>query len=50
MNAEEPLVEVLRDHFPWVARWEAELKQPFKAYVAAKQAQNVLNYDDLLLA
>ncbi len=50
VNAEEPLAEVLRDHFPWVTRWEAELKQLFKAYVAAKQAQNVLDYDDLLLA
>ena len=50
VNAEEPLAEVLRDHFPWVTRWEAELKQLFRAYVAAKQAQNVLDYDDLLLA
>lgn len=50
VNAEEPLAEVLRDHFPWCARWEAELKQLFRAYVAAKQAQNVLDYDDLLLA
>ena len=50
VNAEEPLAIVLRDHFPWVAQWEAELKLLFKAYVAAKQAQNVLDYDDLLLA
>ena len=50
VNAEEPLAEMLRDHFPWVARWEAELRQLFRAYVTAKQAQNVLDYDDLLLA
>ncbi|HCQ63698.1 MAG TPA: ATP-dependent DNA helicase [Rhodobacteraceae bacterium] len=50
VNAEASLAEVLRDHFPWCARWEAELRQLFKAYVAAKQAQNVLDYDDLLLA
>ena len=50
VNAEEPLTDVLRDHFPWVAPWEAALKQLFGAYVAAKQAQNVLDYDDLLLA
>ena len=50
VNAEEPLAVVLRDHFPWVAQWEAALKQLFRAYVAAKQAQNVLDYDDLLLA
>lgn len=50
VNAEESLTTVLRDHFPWCAGWEAELKRLFKAYVAAKQAQNVLDYDDLLLA
>ncbi len=50
VNAEEPLAEVLRDHFPWCTRWEAELKRLFRSYVAAKQVQNVLDYDDLLLA
>ena len=50
VNAEEPLSIVLRDHFPWCAAWEAELKRLFAAYVQAKQAQNVLDYDDLLLA
>ena len=29
--------------------WEEELKQLFAAYTEAKQAQNVLDYDDLLL-
>ncbi|MGB8622108.1 MAG: ATP-dependent helicase [Paracoccaceae bacterium] len=50
VNAEAPLGDVLRDHFPWCAPWEAELKQLFGAYVEAKQAQDVLDYDDLLLA
>jgi DNA helicase-2/ATP-dependent DNA helicase PcrA len=50
VNAETPLTEVLRHHFPWVAGWEAELKRLFGAYVKAKQRQNVLDYDDLLLA
>ncbi len=50
VNAEAPLSDVLRDHFPWCAPWQAELKQLFGAYVQAKQAQNVLDYDDLLLA
>ncbi|MBE9639975.1 ATP-dependent helicase [Salipiger mangrovisoli] len=50
VNAGEPLDEVLRDHFPWCAMWEAELRQLFGAYVRAKQEQNVLDYDDLLLA
>ena len=35
--------------FPWCAGWAAELKQLFAAYVEAKQKQNVLDYDDLLL-
>lgn len=50
VNAEEPLEEVLRRHFPWVSGWEAELKQLFRDFVRAKQEQNVLDYDDLLLA
>ncbi|MEI4474008.1 ATP-dependent helicase [Frigidibacter sp. MR17.24] len=50
VNAGDPIAEVLRGHFPWCAAWEAELKRLFAAYVAAKQAQNVLDYDDLLLA
>ncbi|KQS64242.1 ATP-dependent DNA helicase [Rhizobium sp. Leaf371] len=49
VNSQAPLAEVLRLHFPWVAGWEAQLKSLFSAYVAAKQAQNVLDYDDLLL-
>ena len=44
-----PLDEVLRAHFPWCAEWDAELRELFAAYVEAKQAQNVLDYDDLLL-
>jgi DNA helicase-2/ATP-dependent DNA helicase PcrA len=43
------LSEVLASVFPWCAHWEAELKKLFAAYTAAKQAQNVLDYDDLLL-
>lgn len=50
VNAEIPLDEVLRNHFPWCAQWETELKQLFSAYVVTKQEQNVLDYDDLLLA
>ncbi|EEX12509.1 UvrD/REP helicase subfamily protein [Citreicella sp. SE45] len=50
VNSGDPLDEVLRDHFPWCAEWVEELKQLFGAYVTAKQEQNVLDYDDLLLA
>ncbi|MBR0644440.1 ATP-dependent helicase [Plastoroseomonas hellenica] len=49
VNSGEALAEVLRDVFPWCARWEMELRALFAAYVEAKQAQSVLDYDDLLL-
>src|SRR5438270_7390887 len=49
VNAGCPLEETLVDSFPWCDEWEAELKRLFAAYVAAKQRDNVLDYDDLLL-
>ncbi len=49
VNAELPIEEVLRLSYPWCATWAAELKEIFAAYVEAKQSQNVLDYDDLLL-
>ncbi len=49
VNAELPLEDVLRVSFPWCAGWRAQLRDLFAAYVEAKQAQNVLDYDDLLL-
>ncbi|SDH05185.1 ATP-dependent helicase [Pelagibacterium luteolum] len=49
VNAQADLDEVLEKTFPWCAMWGAELRTLFGAYVAAKQAQNVLDYDDLLL-
>ncbi|GLK70938.1 ATP-dependent helicase [Ancylobacter dichloromethanicus] len=49
VNAEQPLEEVIGRAFPWCAGWNAELKAIFAAYVEAKQRQNVLDYDDLLL-
>jgi DNA helicase-2/ATP-dependent DNA helicase PcrA len=49
VNSQEPLLQVLQQTFPWCAQWESELKQLFGAYVEAKQEQNVLDYDDLLL-
>jgi DNA helicase-2/ATP-dependent DNA helicase PcrA len=49
VNAGCPLEETLADPFPWCDEWEAELKRLFAAYVAAKQRDNVLDYDDLLL-
>ena len=49
VNAEMPLEAVLQGHFPWCAAWEAQLRELFAGYVEAKQAQGVLDYDDLLL-
>jgi DNA helicase-2/ATP-dependent DNA helicase PcrA len=49
VNAEIPLDQVLQRFFPAYTGWTSELKQLFAAYVGAKQAQNVLDYDDLLL-
>ncbi|WP_018990096.1 ATP-dependent helicase [Aromatoleum toluclasticum] len=49
VNTQAPLGEVLQQSFPWCSEWEADLKRLFLAYVEAKQAQQVLDYDDLLL-
>jgi DNA helicase-2/ATP-dependent DNA helicase PcrA len=49
VNAAEPLDAVLRKQFPWCSASEEELRRLFAAYVEAKQKQQVLDYDDLLL-
>lgn len=49
VNSQEPLLQVLQQTYPWCAQWESELKRLFAGYVEAKQYQNVLDYDDLLL-
>ena len=49
VNSETALDEVLSANFPWCAVWQDELRHLFARYVEAKQAQNVLDYDDLLL-
>lgn len=49
VNAQAPLGEVLGSAFPWCAGWADQLKTLFASYVEAKQAQNVVDYDDLLL-
>jgi DNA helicase II / ATP-dependent DNA helicase PcrA len=49
VNAGLPIEDVLRMSFPWCSSWVPELKQLFASYVEAKQRQNVLDYDDLLL-
>ncbi|MGJ7042931.1 DNA helicase-2/ATP-dependent DNA helicase PcrA [Shinella sp. BE166] len=49
VNSESSINEVLKASYTYVLGWEEQLKQLFAAYVEAKQAQNVLDYDDLLL-
>jgi hypothetical protein len=39
----------MRSSTPWCIEWQADLRKLFREYVAAKQRQNVLDYDDLLL-
>src|SRR5215469_15446966 len=43
------LAVTIRTAFPWCTDWPDELKELFSAYVVAKQRNNVLDYDDLLL-
>ena len=49
VNTGAALADVLNDAFPWCREWEADLRLLFATYVEAKQKQNVLDYDDLLL-
>ncbi|MBK7676771.1 MAG: ATP-dependent helicase [Candidatus Accumulibacter sp.] len=49
LNTQATLGEVLQSSFPWCSQWETDLKRLFLEYVEAKQAQRVLDYDDLLL-
>ena len=49
VNSQRPLDEVVQALYPWCLGWEKELKQLLRAYVQAKQQQQALDYDDLLL-
>jgi DNA helicase-2/ATP-dependent DNA helicase PcrA len=49
INSQAPLSEVLKKDYAWCSQWEPELRKLFEGYVGAKQAQSVLDYDDLLL-
>lgn len=49
VNSQAPLGATLKTAFPWCEAWSGELRELFASYVAAKQAQRVLDYDDLLL-
>ncbi len=49
INTQATLGEVLQSSFPWCSEWESDLQRLFLEYVENKQAQQVLDYDDLLL-
>jgi DNA helicase II / ATP-dependent DNA helicase PcrA len=49
INSGKSLEQVLAKKFPWCGEWEDDLRRLFQSYTAAKQRQNVLDYDDLLL-
>lgn len=49
VNTRASLADTLESAYPWCAEWEPELNTLFRKYVAAKQAQQLLDYDDLLL-
>ena len=40
---------VLAKQFPWCVEWEGDLRDLFAGYTEAKEKQNVVDYDDLLL-
>jgi len=49
VNARTALEDVLQRQFPQYLDFHDELRQLFAAYVEAKQARDLLDYDDLLL-
>src|SRR4051794_33264782 len=49
VNTQAALKACLEDAFPWCLTWEEPLRALFAAFVDAKAARQVLDYDDLLL-
>ncbi|MBM80949.1 MAG: ATP-dependent DNA helicase [Planctomycetaceae bacterium] len=49
VNSQTSVEHVLKTAYPWCQDFETQLKQLFKAYTDRKEAQNCLDYDDLLL-
>ena len=49
VNSRQPLARTLEEVFPWCSEWGDELTQLFRRYVEVKHAQQLLDYDDLLL-
>ncbi|MEZ0267486.1 MAG: ATP-dependent helicase, partial [Phycisphaerae bacterium] len=49
VNAQEPIEDALKGHFPWCQQYPEQLRTLFKSYTNTKIEQNTLDYDDLLL-
>ena len=49
VNTQRPLAATLAEHWPWCAEFEPDLNRLYRAYVLRKQAEHLLDYDDLLL-
>src|SRR5580658_3775941 len=49
VNTRLSLKQTLEEQFPWCREWEADLTRLYREYVARKQKNRVLDYDDLLL-
>ncbi len=49
VNTQGSLTNTLQTQWPWCLPYEDDLLRLFRAYVARKQADQVLDYDDLLL-
>jgi DNA helicase II / ATP-dependent DNA helicase PcrA len=49
VNAQQPLTQVVERHYPWCGDEVAAIGSIFTLYTTRKRAQNVLDYDDLLL-
>jgi DNA helicase-2/ATP-dependent DNA helicase PcrA len=49
VNTRLTLKQTLEEQFPWVCEWEADLTRLYREYVARKQRNALLDFDDLLL-
>jgi len=49
VNTQRPLKHTLETAYPWCLDWEEQLTTLYRSYVDEKLAQQVLDYDDLLL-
>jgi DNA helicase II / ATP-dependent DNA helicase PcrA len=49
VNTRLSLKQTLEEQFPWCKEWEADLSKLYREYVARKQKNRGLDFDDLLL-